>query len=77
MASSQKPDTEAPDNGTAVETDIALVEDAVLKSEGRPLSPEETIEALGIPNWRDLERKIVRRLDMTLMPCVWVLYFFN
>ena len=26
---------------------------------------------------RKLERKLVRKLDMTLMPVVWVLYFFN
>lgn len=35
-------------------------------------SKEELIDALGIPNWRDLEKKIVRRLDMTLMPTLWV-----
>lgn len=39
--------------------------------------PEEVIEALGIPNWRELEKKAVRRLDMTLMPALWVLYLFN
>lgn len=40
-------------------------------------SPEEQIEALGIADWRALEKKIVRRLDFTLMPCLWVLYLFN
>lgn len=40
-------------------------------------SPEDQIDALGIPEWRTLEKKIVRRLDMTLMPCLWVLYLFN
>lgn len=40
-------------------------------------STEEPIEALGIPNWRELEKKIVRRLDMTLMPCLILLYLFN
>lgn len=40
-------------------------------------STEEPIEALGIPNWRELEKKIVHRLDMTLMPCLIVLYLFN
>lgn len=40
-------------------------------------SPEEQIDALGIPNWRELEKKVVKRLDMTLMPCLWVLYLFN
>lgn len=48
-----------------------------LKQGERLPSPEEVIDALGIPNWRDLEKKIVRRLDFTLMPCLWVLYFFN
>ena len=42
-----------------------------------PAKPEEQIDALGIPNWRDLEKKVVWRLDMTLMPCLWVLYLFN
>lgn len=40
-------------------------------------SPDEIIEALGIPNWRELEKQIVKRLDMTLMPYLWVLYLFN
>lgn len=35
-------------------------------------SAEEQIEALGIADWRHLEKKIVRRLDLTLMPCLWV-----
>lgn len=39
--------------------------------------PEEIIEELGIPEWRALEKKIVRRLDMTLLPMLWILYVFN
>lgn len=35
------------------------------------------IEALGLEDWRGLEKKLVRRLDMTLMPMLWVLYLFN
>lgn len=35
------------------------------------------MEALGIDNWQELEKKVVRRLDMTLMPMLWVLYLFN
>lgn len=27
--------------------------------------------------WRAAERKIVRKLDLTLMPMVWILYMFN
>lgn len=39
--------------------------------------PEDAMDALGIPDWRQLEKKVVRRLDMTLMPCLWGLYLFN
>lgn len=49
----------------------------VLKSEELLPTPEDQIEALGIPNWKELEKKVVKRLDMTLMPCLWVLYLFN
>lgn len=40
-------------------------------------SPEEIIERLGIADWRQLEKKLVRRLDMTLVPMLWILYVFN
>lgn len=40
-------------------------------------SPEDQIDALGIPEWRTLEKKLVRRLDLTLLPCLWTLYLFN
>lgn len=46
-------------------------------SEGRLPAREEALEQLGIPNWRELEKKIVRRLDMTLLPTLWILYVFN
>ena len=29
------------------------------------------------PEWRRGEKKLVWKLDMTLMPIVWVLYLFN
>ena len=29
------------------------------------------------PEWKRKERKLVMRLDMTLMPMVWILYLFN
>ncbi|KAK2014194.1 MFS general substrate transporter [Colletotrichum eremochloae] len=35
------------------------------------------IEALDIPDWQAKERKIVRTLDMTLLPQLWILYMFN
>ncbi|KIW69081.1 hypothetical protein PV04_04979 [Phialophora macrospora] len=34
---------------------------------------DPTLEA----EWRQKEKKLVRKLDMTLMPTVWVLYLFN
>lgn len=52
------------------EKNPAMLEEAVTKTGYLP-SPEERIEALGIPNWRELEKKLVRRLDMTLMPCTY------
>lgn len=27
--------------------------------------------------WRATEKRLVRKLDMTLMPMVWILYLFN
>ena len=32
---------------------------------------EEQLDALGILDWRKLEKQVVRRLDLTLMPCLW------
>ena len=32
---------------------------------------EDQLDALGIPDWRKLEKQVVRRLDLTLMPCLW------
>lgn len=73
----EKKDLKDLDTKSAIEKELALVEEGYLKNVGHLPSAEEQIDALGIPNWRELEKKIVRRLDMTLMPCVWCLYFFN
>lgn len=35
------------------------------------------VEALGIPDWEAKQSKIVRTLDMTLLPQLWILYMFN
>ncbi|EXL65971.1 hypothetical protein FOPG_17833 [Fusarium oxysporum f. sp. conglutinans race 2 54008] len=29
------------------------------------------------PEWKESEKRLVRKLDMTLMPMVWILYMFN
>lgn len=34
-------------------------------------------EHVDTPEWRALEKKLVRKLDMTLLPVVWILYLFN
>ena len=49
----------------------------VEKAEALPPSAEDQLEALGIPNWREVDKKMVRRLDCTLVPCLWALYIFN
>lgn len=78
------PTTDTAGNNSAVDA-VTFNREAVavdydeenkLKHE-EPANPEDQIDALGIPNWRDLEKKLVMRLDMTLMPCLWVLYLFN
>ncbi|GKT81872.1 major facilitator superfamily transporter [Colletotrichum tofieldiae] len=47
------------------------------KNPHRLASVTAPIEALGLEDWQKLEKKLVRRLDMTLMPMLWVLYLFN
>jgi hypothetical protein len=76
-ANVEKTDPKDLNTTASIEKELALVEEGFLKTVGHLPSAEEQIDALGIPNWRELEKKIVRRLDMTLMPCVWCLYFFN
>lgn len=61
---------------TANDKDVADVEATLKQAEFLP-NPEDAIDALGIPDWKQLEKKLVRRLDMTLMPCLWLLYLFN
>ena len=46
-------------------------------ADGTLPKPEDIVDQLGIPNWRELEKKIVRRLDLTILPTLWVLYVFN
>ncbi|KAI7090315.1 MFS general substrate transporter [Hortaea werneckii] len=62
---------------TPTQKALGHIEDEELKDHDHLPAPHQVIEDLGIPNWRELEKKVVRRLDLTLMPCLWVLYFFN
>jgi hypothetical protein len=34
----------------------------------------EPIAALNLPHWRHTEKQLVKRLDYTLMPTLWLLY---
>lgn len=56
--------------------DFVDVEEELKQPEPTP-RPEDQLDSLGIPNWRELEKQVVRRLDFTLMPCLWCLYLFN
>lgn len=38
---------------------------------------QDPIASLGISDWEMKERKVVRTLDMTLLPQLWILYMFN
>ena len=44
------------------------------KSDGAPLN---ALEALHDPDIEAKQRQLVRRLDMTFMPLLWILYFHN
>ena len=35
------------------------------------------VDARDAPEWISREKKLVRKLDLTLLPMVWVLYMFN
>lgn len=45
-----------------------------ISTEKGELAHEELLET---PEWREREKKLVRKLDMTLLPVVWILYLFN
>ncbi|KAH7090540.1 major facilitator superfamily domain-containing protein [Paraphoma chrysanthemicola] len=48
-----------------------------LSADEKEIRRHSLVEALGIPDWEAKEKKIVRRLDMTLLPQLWILYMFN
>jgi hypothetical protein len=45
-----------------------------ISTEKGELAQEELLET---PEWKAREKKLVRKLDMTLLPVVWILYLFN
>lgn len=68
---------ETPGQNLKDKTEALVDAEALNKQADFIPSPEDQIDALGIPNWRELEKKIVRRLDMTLMPCLWCATFLT
>ena len=45
--------------------------------EAKDIRGQDIIIALGIPDWQAKEKKILRILDCTLLPQLWILYMFN
>jgi hypothetical protein len=43
----------------------------------RNASAINPLDALGLDDWRAIEKKVVRRLDLTLLPMLWILYLSN
>jgi hypothetical protein len=61
-------------DASAEHTEITMAESYALEKSAQPL---DAIEALNDPDWEAKKKKIVRRLDMTLLPMLWILYLFN
>lgn len=63
--------------------DATQAEDYDEKEEIDPSDPASyyrnfaPIAELNLSNWRQTERQLVRRLDLTLMPTLWLLYMNN
>jgi MFS family permease len=57
----------------------APLENTVSYAQEKPEISSElsNVAALGLPNTAELEKKIVRALDMWMLPQLWILYMFN
>lgn len=76
--SSQKDDAGVPFGADVKHVDEhAEVSEDVERSEKSPERQLNAIEALNDPDWEAKQKKIVRTLDMTLLPMLWILYLFN
>ena len=56
------------------EKSVGVADAGEIENKGTILDP---LEALGDPDWREKQKKVVRTLDMTLLPMLWILYLFN
>jgi hypothetical protein len=43
----------------------------------KKMQDEEAIENSRSPEWQAASKSLVRKLDMTLLPTIWILYVFN
>ncbi|XEU97332.1 hypothetical protein FSHL1_002618 [Fusarium sambucinum] len=79
LASLRHDKSESPNADNVV--NVELDEEGSMKhvdADSTPISARDHAFAeLGIPNWEELQKKVVRRLDMTLLPTLWLLYVFN
>jgi hypothetical protein len=67
---SEKETADQPTTLEHVQTNVTMNNDKDTKK-------SESIESLGIPDWEAKQKKLVRTLDMTLLPQLWILYMFN
>ena len=64
-----------PEKQSTFDADTAHVE---MGSNTEKLDPEGLGEdAINQERWNAVEKSLVRKLDLTLMPTVWLLYLFN
>lgn len=61
----------------AAEKDFGVQHDETLSTEDKLKEIDVEHDPSGDPEYRKKEKKLVRKLDMTLMPMVWILYMFN
>jgi hypothetical protein len=58
-------------------TTLEHVQTNVTMDDDKGARQSNSIASLGIPDWGAKQKKLVRTLDMTLLPQIWVLYMFN
>jgi hypothetical protein len=49
-----------------------IVSDGEFIERNASASATSPLDALGLDDWRAVEKKVVRRLDMTILPMLWV-----
>jgi hypothetical protein len=67
---SEKETVDQPTTLEHVHTNVTIEDD---KNARKSVS----VETLGIPDWEAKQKKLVRTLNMTLLPQLWILYMFN